>query len=141
MKSILAPACAALILACAAPALASPIDGLWQTPEKNGTVRIYDCGGSICGKIVNSDNIRANPNLTDEKNRNESLRTRPMKDLVIINGVSGGPREWKGGSVYNPEDGGTYHGSLTLIAPDTLKLTGCVIYPFCKSEVWRRIKE
>ncbi len=140
MHKIIAPAALVLGLALAAPALASPLDGVWLTPEKNGTVRIYECGPAICGKILDSDNIRANPAITDEKNKDASLRSRPMKDLQIITGVTGGPRVWKNGSVYNPEDGGTYHGSLTLIDPDTVKLEGCVIYPFCKSEVWRRVK-
>lgn len=140
MYKLIAPAALFAALAFAAPALASPLDGVWQTPDSNGTVRIYDCGAGICGKIVNSDNIRANPGLTDEKNKDAALRSRTMKDLQIIDGVVGGPKVWKNGTVYNPEDGGTYHGSLTLLDPDTVKLQGCIIYPFCKSEVWHRVK-
>jgi uncharacterized protein (DUF2147 family) len=59
---------------------------------------------------------------------------------VILTGFTGGPKEWRGGSVYNPEDGGTYHGAIHLIAPDKLKLEGCIIYPFCQTQVWQRAK-
>lgn len=127
-------------LVIAGPALASPLDGQWLTPDAHGVVEVYDCGAAVCGRIVDSDRIKANPAVADDKNRTESLRARPLKGLVFINGFTGGPTEWKGGSVYNPEDGGTYHGSIRLADPDTLKLTGCIIVPLCKTQVWHRVK-
>lgn len=138
MRAILAAAVAALI---ATPALAeAPIEGLWNTPEHGGQVRIFGCGDSFCGKVVSSDRFASNPNLTDEKNKDAALRNRPLKGLQILSGFSGGPSEWKGGSVYNPEDGGTYHGTIKLADPDTLKLTGCIIVPLCKTQTWHRAK-
>jgi uncharacterized protein (DUF2147 family) len=131
---------AALTLVSAPAFAASPADGMWRTPSRNGQVQIYDCGGAICGKLITSDGIRENPGLKDTKNRDESLRDRPLKDLVMLQGFTGGPTQWKGGRVYNPEDGGTYKGSIKLINPDQLKLTGCIIAPLCKTQVWTRIK-
>ena len=132
---------AALALA-ATPALAapSPIEGVWNAPVENSQVELYACGENVCGRVLNSDRIRANPALTDLKNRDESQRSRTLKGLVMLTGFSGGPKEWRGGSVYNPEDGGTYHGAIHLIAPDTLKLEGCIIYPFCQTQIWHRAK-
>jgi uncharacterized protein (DUF2147 family) len=94
----------------------------------------------LCGKVVTSDRIKADPALADTKNRNAALRARPLKDLQILQGFTGGPPQWKGGTVYNPEDGGTYKGSIKLVDPDTLRLTGCIFAPLCKTETWRRIK-
>jgi uncharacterized protein (DUF2147 family) len=34
---------------------------------------------------------------------------------------------WKGGRIYNPDNGRTYSGIITLISPDTLHLRGFFI--------------
>ena len=134
------PAAAAFgVLMIAAPAFAaSPLVGEWNTPEKHGVVRIYECGEALCGKVVTGDDIKANPSITDMKNKDESLRSRSMKGLIIFSGLTGGPKEYKGASLYNPTDGGTYHGSMTVVDDNTVKLTGCVVFPLCKTQVWHR---
>ena len=129
-----------LVFAAATPALASPLDGLWRTPEDGGIVRLYDCGDGVCGKVVDSEALKRDPAMPDRYNKDPALRTRTIKGLEIVHHVVGGPQEWKGGSVYNPNDGGTYRGSLKLVGPDTLKLTGCIIFPLCKSQTWTRVK-
>lgn len=136
-----APVLLALFAFTAAPALAaSPAEGLWRTPTRNGQVQIYECGPALCGKLVTSDGLKADPTLKDVKNKDESLRGRPLKDLVMLTGFTGGPTEWKGGSVYNGDDGGTYKGSIKLLNPDQLKLTGCIVFPLCKTQTWNRVK-
>ena len=113
--------------------------GLWQTPTHGGQVRISHCGAALCGVLVTSDNIRQNPNLTDSHNRDASLRGRPVRNLPMLSGFTGGPTEWSHGSVYNPEDGGTYHGTITMQGPNTLRLRGCIVAPLCKTQTWTRI--
>lgn len=130
-----------LALAIAAPAMAaSPIEGAWNARDEHGVVQFYACGEAICGKLLTSDQIKANAAVTDQHNKDAALRARPLKDLVFLNGFTGGPKEWKGGSVYNPEDGGTYHGRIVLLDPETIKLEGCIIYPFCQTQIWHRAK-
>ena len=140
MNRIIAAAAFAAALALAGPALASPIDGLWRSPDENAVVQIYDCDGAVCGKLLDSDRIKANPDVADVKNHAPGLQTQTLKGLVLLKGFTGGPTEWKEGSVYNPNDGGTYHGTIQRMDPDTLKLTGCIIVPLCKTEVWKRVK-
>lgn len=125
-------------LALAAPAMASPIDGVWQTQEVGGTVQIYECGAALCGKVLTSARIKANPNVADDKNHDESLRSRLLKGMVIMTGFTGGPPDWKDGSIYNPEDGGTYRGSIHMSDPDTLKLKGCWAF-ICKTQTWKKL--
>jgi hypothetical protein len=48
-----------------------------------------------------------------------------------------GPMRWKGGRIYNPEDGRHYEASLTLKSANNLLVEGCVMF-FCQSQVWRR---
>ena len=135
-------ALAALMVLASAPAhAASTAEGLWRTPTNNGEVLITACdGGALCGKITTSDRIRLDPGLTDSKNKDAGLRSRPLKDLPILKGFTGGPSEWKGGSVYNPEDGGTYKGKIKVVDANTLRLTGCIVFPLCKTETWVRIR-
>jgi len=119
---------------------AAPAEGSWRTDSDNAVVRISACGDAICGYLVTSDRLKSHPDQTDARNRNVRLRTRTLAGMALFYGLKGGPTEWSGGSLYNPADGKTYHGSIRLTGADTLKLTGCVFGPFCKSETWSRIR-
>lgn len=126
----------------AAPTLAQSPDptGLWQTPTSGGQVRIARCGQALCGTLVTSNNIRANAGLLDENNANRALRTRRIQGVQMLSGFTGGPNEWRGGSVYNPADGRTYRGTITLTNANTLNLRGCVIAPLCRNQTWTRVR-
>lgn len=126
--------------AFAAPALAADITGLWQTETNGGQVEISRCGNSLCGKLLTSDNIKANPALKDVKNKDASLRDRPLKGLQLLWGFSGGPTEWTGGKVYKADDGKIYSGTITMADANTLKLKGCVVAPLCKTQTWKRVR-
>jgi len=142
MLRILAAAALAgtLSLAVAAPALAADIVGRWRTPGAGGEVELYRCGAAVCGKLISSAHIAKDPALADLKNKDEAKRARKLKGLTILEGFTGGPTEWKGGKVYNPEDGNTYSGTITATDANTLKLKGCVVAPLCKTQVWTRIR-
>ena len=128
--------------AVSAPALAQgpALVGTWKTQTKNGVVQIAPCGGAFCGKLVDGDDLRAIPGATDIRNKDTALRTRPLQGLPLLQGFTGGPDKWTGGTVYNPDDGGTYSGAITRIDADHLKLRGCIIYPLCKTETWTRMR-
>ena len=67
-------------------------------------------------------------------------RDRPAGGAIA--GFKGGPEKWSGGTLYNPGDGHTYGGSLTLLDPDHLLLKGCVLFGLvCKSQTWTRLKD
>lgn len=140
MKAPLVLALAASLVALASPALASDPTGLWQTPTNGGQVHIERCGQALCGALVTSDRIRTDPNARDEHNRDASLRGRPLRNLPMLSGFTGGPTEWRGGSVYNPDDGGTYHGAITMTGDNSLRLRGCIVFPLCKTQTWTRIQ-
>ncbi|MFG1464655.1 DUF2147 domain-containing protein [Xanthobacter sp. DSM 24535] len=140
MKTLLLAAAlsiAALPIA-ALPARAADVTGTWATPTKNGLVEITRCGSSVCGRLVSSDGIKADPGLKDVNNSNAALRTRPLKGLQILQGFAGGPAEWTGGEIYNADDGKTYSATLRLDGDNTLNVRGCVIVPFCKTQTWTR---
>jgi uncharacterized protein (DUF2147 family) len=130
------------MLLAAAAALASPaaLTGRWETPTRHGVVEITPCGGSICGRLVDSDGLRANPQLRDVHNRDAGQNGRPLKGLLMLQGFSPSDKGWDGGTIYNPDDGGTYKATITMVDADTLKLRGCIVWPLCKSQTWKRIR-
>jgi uncharacterized protein (DUF2147 family) len=60
--------------------------------------------------------------------------------MQMLYDFTGGPTKWTGGKVYNAADGGTYSGTITMTSANSLKLKGCIIAPFCKTETWTRLK-
>ncbi len=134
----LPPLAVAIALALAAPAAAS-VEGLWRATTDHAEVKIDACGDKICGRLVTSDRLKAFPDQLDVRNRDAALRGRPLKGVLIMRDFSGGPTLLTGGTLYDPSGGGTYSGRLTLTTPDTLKMTGCIVAPLCRSQTWTRI--
>ena len=131
----------ALIALAMATASLSPNMALghWKTETRNGIVDIERCGASVCGKLVTSDGIAANPAMTDVNNKEATLRSRPLKGLQILGGFTAEGTGWSGGSIYKPDDGKTYDATLTLIDANTLKVRGCIFVPLCKTQIWHRV--
>jgi uncharacterized protein (DUF2147 family) len=94
-----------------------------------------------CGRIVwlkePNDPQTGQPKV-DKFNKDASKRAQSIIGLNIILGMTpGGAGVWKG-SLYNPEDGNTFTGSLKVQDASALKLEGCVLALFCRSEIWQR---
>lgn len=131
---------AAALTLMSGSAFAADVTGLWATPTNGGQVEISRCGNSLCGKLVTSEHIKADPAVKDAKNKDESQRGRTLKNLQMLYDFTGGPTKWTGGKVYNPDDGGTYSGTIEQLSDNQLKLKGCIVAPFCKTQVWNRVR-
>jgi len=130
--------CAAL-LAAGPAAASSGVFGVWATEKNNGRVLIEPCGTAICGRVVDGNQLRANPDQPDVNNPDPEKRSRRVRGLMILQGYTGNPPKWRGGSVYDPQTGDeTRDSTLTLISRDTLKIEGCRLI-FCRSETWTRV--
>ncbi|MGV7120836.1 DUF2147 domain-containing protein [Sphingopyxis sp. 550A] len=117
------------------------ITGTWATGSQGGRVEIYRCGPSLCGKIVDAAPLRANPDHRDVRNPDRKLRERRLKGLVVLQGFEGGPAQWKGGPLYDPESGdGAATGTLTLRADGKLEVKGCKAAIFCRTKLWTRVR-
>ncbi len=138
MRPLALALAAAATFAIPTTVLAADITGVWATGTEGGRVEIYRCGKLLCGRVVDASRLRANPDLRDVRNSDARLRQRKLKGLVVLNGFAGGPREWKGGPVYDPETGdGAPSGQLKLLANGKLELKGCVAF-FCRTKIWSR---
>ena len=126
MKTVLA---AALVL-LAAPALADPVHGMWQTQPDDGAyahVQMAPCGQAICGVIKRTFNAQGeykSPNLG--------------KKLVIDMVPQGGGKY--AGQVWRPSNDKVYIGKIEL-SGDSLRLAGCVAGGLlCSKQTWTRLK-
>jgi uncharacterized protein (DUF2147 family) len=95
------------------------IERTWYNAEKTSKIRIFKAtDGKYYGKIVwlktpNDDNGKPR---TDNKNPDENKKAKPLMDLIILSGFSPteDPDILEGGKVYDPNNGKTYCGKLTL---------------------------
>jgi uncharacterized protein (DUF2147 family) len=110
--------------------------GLWLNPENQSNVEFYKCGEGLCAKITK---LATDGAKTDEKNTDASKRERAILGLVIMDGAKkSGPAKWSG-NLYNPNDGKTYAGTVTVKDKNTLDLSGCVALVLCRTSTWTRL--
>jgi uncharacterized protein (DUF2147 family) len=83
---------------------ASSMNGTWRI--ENLVLDIFDCQLQVCGRIV----------WIGDPSRRPSQCGR-----TIVWGLSpSGPAEWKGGSIFDPDDGNTYRLSASFQSDGTL---------------------
>lgn len=137
-------AVAALLVWLVLPGAASAADptGTWLTGGGKSRVKVARCGNALCGTIVwlkEPNDPNTGQAKTDSSNQDVAKRSRAMIGVEIVLGMqpSGTSDKWTG-EVYNPEDGKTYSGSLTMTGANELSLAGCVLAVLCKSQTWTR---
>jgi uncharacterized protein (DUF2147 family) len=97
----------------------SPV-GVWLTEEKEGKVRIEQCGTNLCGYSVETTS-----NLNGEQ--------------VLINMRPGKDQKWSG-RILDPNTGSTYDSTIALKGSDTLRVQGCAFGGmFCGGQTWTRV--
>ena len=107
--------------------------GLWLTETGASKVRISRCGDGYCGTLASV----AGPGL-DAKNPDPALRSRSLVGVQIMNTRTAGAKGYEG-TLYNPNDGKTYAGTMTIKGTDVVEVSGCVMSVFCKSQTWKRV--
>lgn len=123
-KRLFRGACAILLLMTVVPLPASSAvpGGIWMFANRVA-LQIFDCSGSLCGKIVwllRPDNPAGQPDL-DDLNPNPALRLRQLCGLAIIWGMQpDGQDHWSTGWLYDPKDGITYNISAELTSPSII---------------------
>ena len=107
------------------------LDGIWLNPKGTVAVRTQACGAGLCGRIVwVSASARAD---AKESGIADPVGIELLKDYRPSNDGS-----WHG-MVYVPDMGRSFHSTIVALAPDRLKISGCLLGNFiCKSQIWRR---
>ncbi|WP_119462540.1 DUF2147 domain-containing protein [Rhodospirillaceae bacterium SYSU D60014] len=143
LNSLLGLLTAFLVLAATSrPALAADPQGVWLTEDKDAALTITKCNSRLCGRIIwlESATDRSGSPRLDQNNPDPAKQTQPICGLVVITGLEpSGPDRWDG-SVYNPQDGKTYSGYITVLSDTTLALRAYIGLPiFGKSQTWTRV--
>jgi uncharacterized protein (DUF2147 family) len=127
-------------LALTSPAQATPAAGTWLSQDGGTKVRISDCSGKLCGKVVwLKDPIGADGKpKTDRHNVDESKRARPLLGVPVVQGMApSGDNKWSG-QIYNADDGKIYQAHVTVKNENAMNVQGCVLGFLCKSQTWTR---
>ncbi|HYE46083.1 MAG TPA: sterol desaturase family protein [Caulobacter sp.] len=129
-----------------AEAARADIAGRWATQGFGSIVEFRPCAGApdtLCGRIVwlwKCDDPGGR-RRTDTRNPDKALRSRPLVGIEIVRGLrETAPGVWSGGSIYNPDDGRTYTGTVKVRA-GRLELKGCALNLLCQTQTWRRPEE
>jgi uncharacterized protein (DUF2147 family) len=103
----------------AAPQVANSPLGVWLTEEKEGKIRIEECGANLCGYSVDRKSNRNGEQIL--------INMRPGKD------------KWSG-RIFDPKSGSTYDSTIALKGTDTLRVQGCAFGGvFCGGQTWTRV--
>jgi uncharacterized protein (DUF2147 family) len=103
-----------------APASSNSPLGVWLTEEKEGKVRIEQCGANLCGYSVDA-----------KSNQNG--------EQVLINMKPGKDAKWSG-RILDPNTGSTYDSTIALKGTDNLRVQGCAFGGmFCGGQTWSRL--
>jgi uncharacterized protein (DUF2147 family) len=119
------PAAPPVQTATAAPAAAPTRDlnsplGVWLTEEKEGKVRIEQCGSNLCGYSVDA-----------KSNQNG--------EQILINMKPGKDQKWSG-RILDPNSGSTYDSTIAMRGTDRLRVQGCAFGGmFCGGQTWTRV--
>lgn len=126
MKMTTSTMLAGLLLASAAgasSAAAQDATGTWLRDTGASRIRIAPCGAALCGTIV----------WLKDQNGPAKVGQR-----VFIDMKAAGQNEWRG-SAFNPEDGKTYSGKMSL-SGNALMTAGCVAGGLiCRTVNWKRV--
>jgi uncharacterized protein (DUF2147 family) len=94
--------------------------GLWLTEEKEGKVRIEQCGANLCGYSV------------DKKSNQNG-------EQVLINMKPAKDSKWSG-RIFDPNTGNTYDSTIAMRGTDSLRVQGCAFGGmFCGGQTWSRL--
>jgi len=128
---------------------ADDIVGVWFNGEKDAKIEIAKCAEKYCGKIVwlkepnypegSKDGTPGTPKL-DHNNPDGLLKKDPILGLQIVYDFTfAGDDLWKDGRVYDPKNGKTYKGKMTLVSPTRLDLRGYIgISLIGRTTIWTR---
>lgn len=139
----------AALSSAAAAADPDAIVGVWNNAEKDAKIEVFRCGEAYCGRIVwlktpdypadSEDGVPGTPKL-DHNNPDKALQQMPVIGLQIVRDFRfDEENRWSGGLVYDPKNGKTYKGKMTLTAQDRLDLRGYIgISLIGRTTTWTR---
>ncbi|MEM7327842.1 MAG: DUF2147 domain-containing protein [Pseudomonadota bacterium] len=108
--------------------------GTFVTQAKTSAVTIEDCGdGSPCGRVSWIDPEAMEPGMTPETALTKAGE--PVLGLLMLQGFEKRRKDWRGGTIYDPENDKSYASRLKRMDDGRLQVKGC-IGPICQTQMW-----
>lgn len=133
------------VLMGALTANAQSVFGQWKTIDdetgiEKSIVEIFNKDGKVFAKIVK---------LLEEGRENDvceeckgDKKNKPMKGLMIIDGLTKDDGEWSGGKILDPKTGKEYKCYITLEEANKLKVRGYIGFALLgRTQYWYRVTE
>lgn len=121
---------------------ASDIVGIWETEDGGLKFEVFDAGNEYQARLLYGKYVMEADNVTfmkDTKNPDEALKSRSLKHVTVLSGLTWQDGEWTGGSFYSPRNGTTVSCSAKIV-DDKLHMRGFVgISLLGQTIVFRRI--
>jgi uncharacterized protein (DUF2147 family) len=110
---------------------ASSAKEFWKNDEQGWVVEAKPCNGELCAFLVGFKMVHEHePGYVplDVHNPDPARRTEPLCGLRLMGGFKPSKRagSWEGGWVYDPDNGRTYSGTISMIDNNTVRLRGYV---------------
>jgi uncharacterized protein (DUF2147 family) len=122
---------------------ADDIIGTWYTEGGKSKVEISKEGDKYSGKIIwlKEPNREDGTAKLDKNNAEESLRSRGILGLPVIQNFEWDDDEYEDGTIYDPENGKTYSCVITWKDMNTLNVRGYIGFSLLgRDTVWTRVE-
>ncbi len=125
---------ATAMLCASAHADSHNVFGTFLTEAGTSSVTIDDCGdGTPCGRVSWIDPDAMEPGMTPEKALTKTGD--PVLGLLMLQGFDKRKKDWRGGTIYDPENDKRYSSRIKRLDNGKLQVKGCV-GPICQTQVW-----
>ena len=122
---------------------AQSIFGKWktiddETGKEKSIVEIYNVNGKAYAKVLQVLEKGKEDKVCDKCKG--SNKNKPIKGMVIINGLSKDDDEWNGAKILDPKTGKEYKCYITLDTPNKLKVRGYIGFALIgRTQYWHKI--
>jgi len=137
MKHLILAAVVASAVCGSASADTKDVFGTFAIVDGSSHINIADCGdGSPCGHVVWFDPAKLMPGQKADDAKD--AKGNKILGLTLLKGFSAKASDWRGGTIYDPEEGKTYDSRLKRLKNGKLEVKGC-IGPICQTQIWNPV--
>ncbi|MFA5298697.1 MAG: DUF2147 domain-containing protein [Lutibacter sp.] len=111
-----------------------------ETGKEKSIVEIYQSNGKVYAKVLQLL-TKGEENKVCE-NCKGANKNKPIKGMMIIDGLTKDGNEWSGGKILDPKTGKEYKCYIALESPDKLKVRGYIGFALLgRTQYWHKIVE
>lgn len=124
---------------------AQGVVGKWKTIDDDtgavkSIVEIYQNNGKVYGKVLQVLEKGKEDKKCDKCEGDK--KDKPVKGMVIIDGLSKNGKDWEDGTILDPQNGKVYKCYITLDNENKLKVRGYIgVALLGRTQYWTRVKE